>query len=96
MKINRRSRSEAAFASAAKAGASQSGSRKAKLTVVKPADAIDKVSLSGLGRAIAAAQEDSPERIAHLQKLRAEFETGRYTVDSTALVQRVIDDSIKR
>lgn len=95
MKTHQRSTPAIAFSSVAKTGSSQEGSRKAKLTVVKPADSLDKVSLSGLSSAIVASQEDSPERALYLENLRAEVESGRYRVDSAALVKRVIDDSIK-
>ncbi|HYZ87292.1 MAG TPA: flagellar biosynthesis anti-sigma factor FlgM [Bryobacteraceae bacterium] len=55
----------------------------------------DQVSLSDLSSAIRAAQSDSPERTAHLEKLSADFQTGRYKVDAQALSKAIVNDAIK-
>ena len=55
----------------------------------------DKVQLSSLGETLRASESESPERAAHLERLSAEVQAGRYHVDSAELSKSIIQDSIK-
>lgn len=55
----------------------------------------DQVQVSGLGQALRAADPNSPERAAHLEKLSADIESGRYKVDSTEIAKSIIKDALK-
>ncbi len=55
----------------------------------------DKVQLSNLSETLRASEGESPERAAHLERLSADVQAGRYHVDSAALSKSIIQDSIK-
>lgn len=58
-------------------------------------NSVDQVSLSGLSAAISAAQSDSPDRAAYLERLSADVEAGRYKVDAGALAKDIVQDAMK-
>ncbi len=55
----------------------------------------DKVQLSNLSETLRASDSESPERAAHLERLSADVQAGRYRVDSAELSKSIIQDSIK-
>jgi anti-sigma28 factor (negative regulator of flagellin synthesis) len=50
--------------------------------------------LSELAGCLRSLSPDTPERAAYLEKLSAEIEAGRYTVDARALSRKIIDDAL--
>ena len=54
----------------------------------------DQGHLSDLAGCLRSLSPDTPERAAYLQKLSAEIEAGRYTVDAQALSRKIIDDAL--
>jgi anti-sigma28 factor (negative regulator of flagellin synthesis) len=71
------------------------GSRQAKRAEQAQSQSGDSVALSGLSAALAAAQSESPERAAQLEKLSLEVESGRYKVDAKQLARAVIKDAFQ-
>jgi len=59
------------------------------------ASSSDSVQLSSLSKQISSLSEESPEHAARLERLAAEVESGRYSVDPQEVAARMIDDSIK-
>jgi flagellar biosynthesis anti-sigma factor FlgM len=55
----------------------------------------DEVALSDLSARIRELDSDSPERMARLEQLAAEVESGRYRVDAGELSSRIIDDALR-
>ena len=55
----------------------------------------DKVQLSNLSETLRASESESPERAAHLERLSADVQAGRYHVDSAKLSKSIVQDSIK-
>lgn len=55
----------------------------------------DRVQLSTLGAQLRAEESESPERTAHIERLRADVASGRYQLDAGATASRMIDDSIQ-
>jgi anti-sigma28 factor (negative regulator of flagellin synthesis) len=51
--------------------------------------------LSDLAGRLRSLSPDTPERAAYLEKLSAEVEAGRYTVDAQALSRKIIDDALQ-
>jgi anti-sigma28 factor (negative regulator of flagellin synthesis) len=56
----------------------------------------DQVQLSNLSETLRASESESPQRAAHLERLSAEVQAGRYQVDSTELSKNIVQDSITR
>jgi anti-sigma28 factor (negative regulator of flagellin synthesis) len=54
----------------------------------------DQVHLSDLAGRLRSLSSDTPERAAYLEKLSAEVEAGRYTVDAQALSRKIIADAL--
>jgi len=54
----------------------------------------DQVQLSNLSETLRASESESPERAAHLERLSADVQAGRYHVDSKELSKNIIQDSI--
>ncbi len=54
----------------------------------------DQVQLSNLSESLRASETESPERAAHLERLSAEVQAGRYHVDSAEVSKNIVDDSI--
>jgi anti-sigma28 factor (negative regulator of flagellin synthesis) len=52
--------------------------------------------LSDLAGRLRSLSSDTPERAAYLEKLSAEVEAGRYTVDAQALSRKIIDDALPK
>jgi anti-sigma28 factor (negative regulator of flagellin synthesis) len=71
------------------------GARQGKRVDQSQGQSGDSVSLSGLSAALAAAQSESPERAAYLEKLSADIEAGRYKVDSKQLARDIIGDAFQ-
>lgn len=63
----------------------------------KPAEAAhDTVGISELStRLLELARIESPERIAHLQRLAADIRSGRYQVDPLVLSRRIVDAALQ-
>jgi Anti-sigma-28 factor, FlgM. len=55
----------------------------------------DHVQLSHLGSQLQAAETESPERTAYLEKLSAQVKSGGYKVDSQRLSRAIVNDAIK-
>ena len=55
----------------------------------------DQVQLSNLSETLRASESESPERAAHLERLSADVQAGRYHVDSAKLSKSIVQDSIK-
>lgn len=55
----------------------------------------DSVQLSSLGQALQAEDVDSPERQAQVAQLRADFQAGKYQIDTEALSSKIVDDALK-
>ena len=56
----------------------------------------DQLRLSNLAGCLRSLSSDTPERAAYLEKLSAEIEAGRYTVDAQALSRKIIDDALPK
>ena len=57
----------------------------------------DRVQLSGLSsRLLASANIGAAERTARLQKLSADYRSGRYQVDARELSRRLVDEAIRQ
>jgi|tagenome__1003787_1003787.scaffolds.fasta_scaffold15105764_1 anti-sigma28 factor (negative regulator of flagellin synthesis) len=54
----------------------------------------DQVQLSNLSETLRASESESPERAAHVERLSAEVQAGRYQVDSAVLSKNIVQDSI--
>lgn len=54
----------------------------------------NQIHLSNLAGCLRSLSSDTPERAAYLEKLSAEIEAGRYTVDAGALSRKIIDDAL--
>jgi len=55
----------------------------------------DQIHLFDLAGCLRSLSSDTPERAANLEKLSAEVEAGRYTVDAQALSRKIIDDALQ-
>ena len=55
----------------------------------------DHVRLSNLADSLRSLSSDAPERAAHLEKLSAEVKAGRYSVDATALSNKIVSDALQ-
>jgi len=55
----------------------------------------DKVQLSNLSETLRASDSGSPERAAHLERVAAAVQAGRYHVDSLTLSKSIVKDAIK-
>jgi flagellar biosynthesis anti-sigma factor FlgM len=72
----------AAQGKAAKGGNKQSGS--------------DEVSLSSLASAVQSALSDSPDRLARVEQLAADFAAGNYQPDAEATARGLISDALSQ
>ena len=54
----------------------------------------DEVKLSSLAGSLQSLAADAPERAAYLEKLAADVQAGRYSVDSATLSQNIVDDAL--
>ena len=57
--------------------------------------AVDHVQLSALSSHIQSTDANSPERAAHLEKLRTEVEAGKYEVDEKAVSRGIVSDLLR-
>jgi anti-sigma28 factor (negative regulator of flagellin synthesis) len=97
MKVNETSLNQAAAsqlgkareAEAAKAGGAKPASGP------QPREESDRVHLSDLtGRLVQMLSTDSPDRVARVDKLAADFKAGRYQPDSQATSRGIINDAM--
>lgn len=56
----------------------------------------DRVQLSDLAGSLRTLSSGTPERTAYLEKLSADVEARRYSVDAQALSKRLVGDSLER
>ena len=56
----------------------------------------DQLHLSDLAGRLRSLGSDTPERAAYLERLSAEVEAGRYTVDAQVLSRKIIDDALSK
>ncbi|MBM3783198.1 MAG: flagellar biosynthesis anti-sigma factor FlgM [Acidobacteria bacterium] len=92
MKINNGYNANAAQAAerAQEAAAAQSKSGK----VGAKQQGSDEVSLSSLASAVQSALSDSPDRLARVERLAAEFAAGNYQPDAQATANGLISDAL--
>ena len=55
----------------------------------------DQVQLSNLSEVLQAAGSESPQRAAHIERLSADVQAGRYQVDSAVVSKSIVQDAIK-
>ncbi|MBS1872090.1 MAG: flagellar biosynthesis anti-sigma factor FlgM [Acidobacteria bacterium] len=55
----------------------------------------DQLSLSDLGNLVRTVSGDSPERASHVNKLAAEFKSGGYKVNSSAVAGSIVNDALR-
>lgn len=54
----------------------------------------DRVELSNLSASIRAEDAESPERAAHIEKLAADYEAGRYNPDPLEVSKKIVADAL--
>lgn len=55
----------------------------------------DRVQLSSLAGALSSEGADSPERMAMIEKLSADFRTGRYRPEAAEVSRRMVDEAMR-
>jgi anti-sigma28 factor (negative regulator of flagellin synthesis) len=55
----------------------------------------DQISLSHLAGALQEALESSPERVAEIEKLAADYAAGRLEVDSAEAARAIVEDALR-
>jgi anti-sigma28 factor (negative regulator of flagellin synthesis) len=58
-------------------------------------DSPDQVSLSALGSQLRALSVDSPERVAHIDKLTSDIQARNYFVDAYQLSYAMVEDALR-
>jgi anti-sigma28 factor (negative regulator of flagellin synthesis) len=76
---------------AAEAGKA-AGAGKAKAAAAGAGYGGDQVQLSNLSEALRAQNEDTPERVAYLEKLSRQVAGGEYKPDAEQIAKRMVDD----
>ena len=58
-------------------------------------ESTDQVSLSGFSEQLRAAHVDSPERVAHIEKLSNDVATGNYQADAAAVSHSIVESALR-
>jgi flagellar biosynthesis anti-sigma factor FlgM len=83
---------EAAKAEKAAETGKAAGAGKAKAAAAGAGYGGDQVQLSNLSEALRAQNEDTPERVAYLEKLSRQVAGGEYKPDAEQIAKRMVDD----